>query len=312
MSAGFLLRKLARAGLTIWLCVTFVFIVLRLSGDPATTILPIEIVTPEIEAEFRQKWGLDAPLHSQYAAYFLNVFKGDLGYSFVDGRDAVEVVFERLPKTAELMAISAIFTLLLGIPAGIYAALHRNSTIDRLVMLASVIGFSVPSFFLAVLLILVFSVTLGVLPSSGSETWRHAVLPVFVLATAWSGIFARFVRSAMLDVLNQDYVRAALARGLPWMVAVRRHALPNAAIPTATMLGLFMGGLITGAIIVETVFAWPGIGRLLIDAVGNRDLAVVQVIILLAASSMVLANLLVDLTYGWLDPRVGANDRTRG
>ena len=312
MSAGFLLRKLARAGLTIWLCVTFVFIVLRLSGDPATTILPIEIVTPEIEAEFRQKWGLDAPLHSQYAAYFLNVFKGDLGYSFVDGRDAVEVVFERLPKTAELMAISAIFTLLLGIPAGIYAALNRNSTIDRLVMLASVIGFSVPSFFLAVLLILVFSVTLGVLPSSGSETWRHAVLPVFVLATAWSGIFARFVRSAMLDVLNQDYVRAALARGLPWMVAVRRHALPNAAIPTATMLGLFMGGLITGAIIVETVFAWPGIGRLLIDAVGNRDLAVVQVIILLAASSMVLANLLVDLTYGWLDPRVGANDRTRG
>lgn len=312
MSAGFLLRKLARAGLTIWLCVTFVFIVLRLSGDPATTILPIEIVTPEIEAEFRQKWGLDAPLHSQYAAYFLNVFKGDLGYSFVDGRDAVEVVFERLPKTAELMAISAIFTLLLGIPAGIYAALNRNSTIDRLVMLASVIGFSVPSFFLAVLLILVFSVTLGVLPSSGSETWRHAVLPVFVLATAWSGIFARFVRSAMLDVLNQDYVRAALARGLPWMVAVRRHALPNAAIPTATMLGLFMGGLITGAIIVETVFAWPGIGRLLIDAVGNRDLAVVQVIILLAASSMVMANLLVDLTYGWLDPRVGANDRTRG
>ncbi|WP_375595231.1 ABC transporter permease [Algihabitans albus] len=312
MSAGFLLRKLARAGLTIWLCVTFVFIVLRLSGDPATTILPIEIVTPEIEAEFRQKWGLDAPLHSQYAAYFLNVFKGDLGYSFVDGRDAVEVVFERLPKTAELMAISAIFTLLLGIPAGIYAALHRNSTIDRLVMLASVIGFSVPSFFLAVLLILVFSVTLGVLPSSGSETWRHAVLPVFVLATAWSGIFARFVRSAMLDVLNQDYVRAALARGVPWMVAVRRHALPNAAIPTATMLGLFMGGLITGAIIVETVFAWPGIGRLLIDAVGNRDLAVVQVIILLAASSMVLANLLVDLTYGWLDPRVGANDGTRG
>lgn len=312
MSAGFLLRKLARAGLTIWLCVTFVFIVLRLSGDPATTILPIEIVTPEIEAEFRQKWGLDAPLHSQYAAYFLNVFKGDLGYSFVDGRDAVEVVFERLPKTAELMAISAIFTLLLGIPAGIYAALHRNSTIDRLVMLASVIGFSVPSFFLAVLLILVFSVTLGVLPSSGSETWRHAVLPVFVLATAWSGIFARFVRSAMLDVLNQDYVRAALARGVPWMVAVRRHALPNAAIPTATMLGLFMGGLITGAIIVETVFAWPGIGRLLIDAVGNRDLAVVQVIILLAASSMVLANLLVDLTYGWLDPRVGANDRMRG
>ena len=312
MSAGFLLRKLARAGLTIWLCVTFVFIVLRLSGDPATTILPIEIVTPEIEAEFRQKWGLDAPLHSQYAAYFLNVFKGDLGYSFVDGRDAVEVVFERLPKTAELMAISAIFTLLLGIPAGIYAALHRNSTIDRLVMLASVIGFSVPSFFLAVLLILVFSVTLGVLPSSGSETWRHAVLPVFVLATAWSGIFARFVRSAMLDVLNQDYVRAALARGVPWMVAVRRHALPNAAIPTATMLGLFMGGLITGAIIVETVFAWPGIGRLLIDAVGNRDLAIVQVIILLAASSMVLANLLVDLTYGWLDPRVGANDRTRG
>lgn len=312
MSAGFLLRKLARAGLTIWLCVTFVFIVLRLSGDPATTILPIEIVTPEIEAEFRQKWGLDAPLHSQYAAYFLNVFKGDLGYSFVDGRDAVEVVFERLPKTAELMAISAIFTLLLGIPAGIYAALHRNSTIDRLVMLASVIGFSVPSFFLAVLLILVFSVTLGVLPSSGSETWRHAVLPVFVLATAWSGIFARFVRSAMLDVLNQDYVRAALARGLPWMVAVRRHALPNAVIPTATMLGLFMGGLITGAIIVETVFAWPGIGRLLIDAVGNRDLAIVQVIILLAASSMVLANLLVDLTYGWLDPRVGANDRTRG
>ncbi|GAB5471098.1 MAG: ABC transporter permease [Rhodospirillales bacterium] len=299
-----ILQKCLRAVITIWLCVTFVFVILRLSGDPAMTILPIDLVTPEVQAEFRDAWGLADSLPVQYWRYFANIFQGDMGFSFRDGRPAIEVVAERLPKTLQLLLISAIVTLALGIPAGIYAALHKSGLGDRSMMLAAVLGYSVPNFFLGVLLILVFSVVLRVLPSSGSGSWEHLIMPVICMSAAWLGIFARFTRSAMLDVLNQDYVRAARARGLLRGAAIWRHALPNAAIPTVTLAGLYLGGLIVNSLVVESVFAWPGIGRLLVDSVANRDLAVVQVIVLLAAVSMVVANLAVDLAYGWLDPRI--------
>ena len=306
MLVRFVLQKMLRALLTIWLCVTFVFVILRLSGDPTTTILPMDAVTDEVQALYRQRWGLDEPILTQYLSYFANILRGDLGFSFRDGRDAVTVVAERLPKTLELMLVSAIFTFAIGIPAGIYAALHRNGVADRAVMTLAVFGFSIPNFVLGVLLILLFSVTWRLLPTSGTGSWQHLVMPVICLSTSWAGIFARFTRSAMLEVLNRDYVRAARARGVPWYAAVRRHALPNAAIPTMAVVGIYLGGLIVGSLIVESVFAWPGIGRLLVDSVGDRDLAVVQVIILLAAASMVAANLLIDLAYGWLDPRIRA------
>ena len=303
MSIRFLVRKIFRALLTIAIIVTFIFIVLRLSGDSALLIFGPDADANALEA-LREEWGLNKPVWRQYLIYIGNVFQGDMGKSYLDGRDAIEVVAERIPKTLSLMWVTAIVTFLIGIPAGIYSALHHNTKADRTTMTLSVMGLSIPNFFFGVLLILLFSVTWQILPSAGSESWRHYIMPVITMATAEASVFARFTRSAMLEVLNQPYIRTAIAKGVPWKKVVREHALPNAAIPTVTMAGFFVGSLIVGGVITENVFAWPGIGRLLVDSVANRDLAVVQVAILIIAISMVGANLLVDLAYGWLDPRV--------
>jgi peptide/nickel transport system permease protein len=274
-----------------------------MSGDAVLQIYGADVSTEVLEA-LREKWGLDKPIWQQYLIYIGNIFQGDLGKSYLDGRDAVEVVMERVPKTLSLMWITAIVTFLIGIPAGIYSALHHNTAIDRSTMTLAVMGLSIPNFFLGVLLILLFSVTWRLLPSAGSETWQHYIMPVITMATAEASVFARFMRSSMLEVLSQPYIRTAMAKGVPWQKVVRGHALPNAAIPTVTVAGFFVGSLIVGGVITENVFAWPGVGRLLVDSVANRDLAVVQVAILLIAVSMVSANLIVDLSYGWLDPRV--------
>jgi peptide/nickel transport system permease protein len=303
MSNLYLLQKLFRAVLTICIIVTFVFVALRMSGDAALQIYGADVDTEVLEA-LRESWGLDKPIWKQYLIYIGNIFQGDLGKSYLDGRDAIEVVMERVPKTLSLMWITAIVTFLIGIPAGIYSALHHNTAIDRSTMTLAVMGLSIPNFFLGVLLILLFSVTWRLLPSAGSETWQHYIMPVITMATAEASIFARFMRSSMLEVLSQPYIRTAMAKGVPWRKVVREHALPNAAIPTVTVAGFFVGSLIVGGVITENVFAWPGVGRLLVDSVANRDLAVVQVAILLIAISMVTANLIVDISYGWLDPRV--------
>lgn len=303
MSTRYLLQKFFRAFLTICIIVTFVFIALRMSGDAALQIYGADVDEAVLEA-LRESWGLDKPIWKQYLIYIGNIFHGDLGKSYLDSRDAVEVVMERVPKTLSLMGITAFFTFLIGIPAGIYSALHHNTAIDRSTMTLAVMGLSIPNFFLGVLLIILFSVTWRLLPSAGSETWQHYIMPVITMATAEASVFARFMRSSMLEVLSQPYIRTAIAKGVPWRKVVRGHALPNAAIPTVTVAGFFVGSLIVGGVITENVFAWPGVGRLLVDSVANRDLAVVQVAILLIAVSMVTANLIVDLSYGWLDPRV--------
>lgn len=303
MSLMFFLQKLLRATLTVWAVVTFVFIILRVSGDAAVEILGVEI-GPEAIAAFRRRWGLDLPLWEQYLIYFGNLLQGDFGISLVDGRPALEVVLDRVPKTLALMLPTTILTLGLGIPAGIYAALHRNSWIDRGTMAISVMSFSLPNFVVGILLILLFSVTWRILPTSGSETWKHYIMPVITMSTADAAIFARFSRSAMLEVLNQPYMRTALAKGIPWHTAVRRHAVPNTAIPIVTIAGFFIGSMIAGGVITENVFAWPGVGRLLVSAVGYRDTAVVQAIVILIAVTMVTTNLIIDVLYGWLDPRV--------
>ena len=303
MSTRYLLQKIFRALLTICIIVTFVFVALRLSGDAALQIYGADVDEAVLQA-LRESWGLDKPIWQQYLIYIGNIFHGDLGKSYLDGRDAIEVVMERVPKTLSLMWITAIVTFLIGIPAGIYSALHHNTAMDRFTMTLSVMGLSIPNFFLGVLLILLFSVTWRMLPSAGSETWQHYIMPVITMATAEASIFARFMRSSMLEVLSQPYIRTAIAKGVPWRKVVRGHALPNAAIPTVTVAGFFVGSLIVGGVITENVFAWPGVGRLLVDSVANRDLAVVQVAILLIAVSMVSANLIVDLSYGWLDPRI--------
>jgi peptide/nickel transport system permease protein len=299
----FLLLRFGRALLTIVLVVTFAFVVLRLSGDPALLILNVD-APPQAVAAFRHEWGLDQPVWVQYLAYIRNVAMGDLGQSMRDGRPAAALVWERVPATLELTLPALAIKLGLGVPAGVYAALHRGSWIDRAVMAAAVAGFTVPSFVLGLVLVLVFAVQLGWLPSGGQDSWLSPVLPVITLGIGGAAILARFTRSAMLEVLGQPYIRTAQAKGVPWRAVVRGHALPNAAIPTVTIVGFMVGSLLAGAVVVESVFSWPGVGRLLVVAVSNRDLAVVQCILLLVAVTMVSANLVVDLLYGVLDPRL--------
>ncbi|MCA3362979.1 MAG: ABC transporter permease [Roseomonas sp.] len=304
----FLATRLARAALTIAMVVTFAFVVLRLSGDPAQIIMGAD-APPEAVDAFRSAWGLDEPIWVQYFSYFWAILQGDLGRSMRDGRDAIVLVTERIPATLALTLPALAIKICLGIPAGIYAALHRNSLADRVVMIIAVAGFTVPSFVLGLLLVLVFAVQLGWLPSGGQESWRHGILPVITLGLGGAAVLARFTRSAMLEVLGQPYIRTASAKGVPWRAVVTGHALPNAAIPTVTIIGFMVGTLIAGAVVVESVFSWPGVGRLLVVAVANRDLAVVQCILLLVAITMVCANLIVDLLYGLLDPRLRAAPR---
>ena len=301
----FLVLRLGRALLTIVLVVTFAFVVLRLSGDPAMLILNVDAPAEAIAA-FRHAWGLDQPLWVQYLHYFGNILRGDLGQSMRDGRPAASLVWERVPATLAITVPALLIKVCVGVPAGVQAALHRGAWTDRLVMAAAVAGFTVPSFVLGLVLVLVFAVGLGWLPSGGQDSVLSPVLPVITLGVGGAAILARFTRSTMLDVLGQPYIRTALAKGVPWRAAVRGHALPNAAIPTVTIVGFMIGSLIAGAVVVESVFSWPGVGRLLVVAVSNRDLAVVQCILLLVAATMVTANLAVDLLYGVLDPRLRA------
>lgn len=295
--------RLGRAAITIALVVTFAFIVLRLSGDPAQIILGPE-APPEAIAAFRAAWGLDDPLWLQYFHYFGAIAQGELGRSMRDGRSAIELVLERIPITLALTLPALAIKLCVGVPAGIYAALHRGSLADRVVMMLSVAGFTIPSFVLGLTLVLVFAVKLGWLPSGGQDSWRHAILPVLTLGIGGGAVLARFTRSAMLEVLGQSFIRTASAKGVPWRDVIIGHALPNAAIPTVTIIGFMIGTLIAGAVVVESVFSWPGVGRLLVVAVANRDLAVVQCILLLVAATMVTSNLIVDFLYGFLDPRL--------
>jgi peptide/nickel transport system permease protein len=299
--------RIGRAMITIALVVTFAFVVLRLSGDPALIIMGPE-APPEVIAAFRKAWGLDDPIWMQYFDYFGAIAKGELGRSMRDGRPAIALVLERIPATLTLTIPALLLKLAIGIPGGIFAALHRGSLIDRAVMIGAVAGFTVPSFVLGLVLVLIFAVQLGWLPSGGQETWRHAILPIVTLGIGGAAVLARFTRSAMLEVLGQPYIRTASAKGVSWRAVVLSHALPNAAIPAVTIIGFMVGTLIAGAVVVESVFSWPGVGRLLVVAVANRDLAVVQCILLLVAATMVTSNLIVDFLYGFLDPRLRSRE----
>ncbi|MGY4230363.1 peptide/nickel transport system permease protein [Bradyrhizobium sp. USDA 4503] len=301
--AWFALTRFARAMITIFFVVGFAFIVLRLSGDPALEILSND-ASPLAREAFRKAWGLDQPIWMQFLAYLTQLATGNLGNSMREGRDALTVVAGRIPMTLVLSVPALLINVLIGIPAGVSAALHRNSLLDRTVMLATVAGFTIPSFVLGLLLVLVFSVELGWLPSGGAASWPCAILPVITLGAGGAAVLARYTRSAMLDVLGQPYIRTATAKGMPWRLVVYRHALPNAAIPTVTIIGFMMGQLIAGAVLVESVFSWPGVGRLLVSSVVSRDLPVVQCVLFLIALTMVMSNLVVDLLYGLLDPRI--------
>ncbi|HWK68279.1 MAG TPA: ABC transporter permease [Rhizobiaceae bacterium] len=301
----FVLTRLLRAVITIAAVVTFAFVVLRMSGDPAQVLLGPDAPQDAVDA-FRRAWGLDQPLWVQYLAYVKSILMGDFGVSMRDSAPAIDLVLERVPATLQLTVPALLLKLLIGIPAGVYAALHRESLADRGVILLAVLGFTIPSFVMGLLLVLIFSVILGILPSGGQDSWVHGILPTIAMSIGGIGILARFSRSAMIEVMGQPFVRTASAKGLKWRDVVWSHALPNAAIPIVTIVGFMVGSLIAGAVVVESIFSWPGIGRLLVVSVTNRDLAVVQCILLVIAAVMVVSNLIVDLLYGWLDPRLRA------
>jgi len=300
----FTLIRMLRAALTMLAVVTITFVVLRTTGDPVQSLLPVETTPPEIIEKYRRLWGLDRPLWEQYLAYWHGIFLGTLGHSFADGRDVVGIIAERVPKTLSLMGWTFVAMMAIGLPAGVVAASHRGSWIDRAVMAAAVAGHALPGYVTGILLIWVFAVGLRWLPSSGHGGWEHLVMPVATLGTTYGAIVARFTRAAVLDMLGQPHVLAARAQGWSDRAVMRRDVLPNAAIPLVTIVGLLIGSFIGGSIITEWIFAWPGIGRLLVTAVAARDLAVVQALVLLFAAAMILANLAVDLIYALLNPSI--------
>lgn len=300
----YLLRRLALSIFVLWGAVTIVFVAIRLApGDPAQVMLGAT-ATAEDVAELRARLGLDQPLPVQYARYLLEVARLDLGESLRLDQPAMAAIAQRVPQTVRLTVLAMAIAILLSFPMGIAAALAGGRAIDRVISLLSLLGQSAPNFWVGIMLILVFARELRLLPSGGAETWQHLVLPATTLALPLVGILTRLIRSGLLDVLHEDYIRTAHAKGLARRPVVTRHALVNMLIPVVTVMGLQLGHLLGGAVIVESVFAWPGVGRLLVEAIGDRDYPLVQAAILFITSGFVLVNLLVDLSYGWLNPRI--------
>jgi peptide/nickel transport system permease protein len=300
---SFITARIIRALIVLISTVTVVFVVLRLSGDPAQQMLP-DTASPEALEAFRAKWGLDRTIFEQYLIYVGNALRGDFGTSFADGREVFEIVKERIPKTL-LLTVSAFFiSIMIGIPAGIIAAVRRESPVDKGVMAGAVLGYSIPNFLLGLIFVFLFAVWLRVLPSSGSSSWKHMILPVATFALFNAAGIARFMRSTLIDVLGQPYIAAARADGIPNWEIIVRHALPNAAIPMVTTLGFTAGGLLGGAVLIEPVFAWPGLGSGFVAATSSGDLSVVQAMILLFTAFMVTINLTVDVLYAALNPKI--------
>ena len=289
-----------------------VFMLIHLSpGDPALILLG-EDRTPQAIAQIHQQLGLDKPLYVQYLIWLGRLAHGDLGTSITTHEQVTGAILDRLPATLELGIVSLVWSLLVAIPLGTIAAVRRGSVLDQLATGLTVAGVSIPNFFIGIVLIFVLSVSLRLFPFGGYvpftedplESLRHVLLPAIALGTAGTAINMRFTRSSMIEVLNHDYIRTARAKGASWRRVVFVHALKNALIPVVTIVGLQIGGIIEGAVVTETVFTWPGVGRLAVESIFNRDYTVVQGIVLLAAFSYMFANLLVDLVYGWLDPRI--------
>lgn len=295
--------RLVRAIATLWLVVTLVFFGMRLAGDPIRIMLG-DSAHPEDIERIRVAYGLDQSFIVQYFKYIFNLLQGDLGQSLAERRPVTAVLQDRLPATLQLTGISMFAALLIGIPAGVIAAVRRNSAIDRFIVTVSFTGQAVPGFFIAIILIMVFSVSWGVLPSSGRGGWEHLVLPVIALAWGSLASVARITRVAMLEVINADYVRTARAKGLHSGRIMIWHMLRTALMPVLTMIGFMLAGAVAGAILVETVFAWPGMGRVLQASVMGRDFPVIQAVVMLIALAVVSVNLIVDILYGVIDPRI--------
>lgn len=280
-----------------------VFLLQVIAGDPVALYLPVDATEMEREA-MRQSLGYDDPLVVQYGHFVTRLFQGDFGDSLLHGKPALSVVLERLPATGELTFWAFLLPLIISVPMGVYAANRQGTLLDRVIMSLSILGQSIPVYWLGTVLILIFSVRLGWLPTGGRGEWQQLILPVGALSLYSVARITRMVRVGMLNVLKQDYVRTARSKGITERATIYRHALRNALLPTITLIGLDLGTLLGGAVLTETIFSWPGLGRLGMQSILYRDYPVVQTLVFLIAITYVVINTSLDLIYGMLDPRI--------
>jgi peptide/nickel transport system permease protein len=300
---GFLIYRLFRLLIALWCVVTVVFVVMRLSGDPVPLLLPPDAPIAEME-RLRHDMGLDRPIYVQYGVFINQAVQGDFGRSIHFRTSAMQVVWERVPATLELAFVSFVCALVVAIPAGVVSAIRRGSVYDNIVMGVALVGQAAPTFYIGIMLILVCSLRLNLFPTSGRGGWQNLVLPGVTLGAFAMASIARITRSAVLEIMRADYIRTARAKGLPEFWTLAKHIMRNAAIPIVTIVGLQLGNLLGGAVVTETIFSWPGIGRLAIQSIYNRDYPIVQSCVFITAAMFVILNLLVDVAYGILDPRI--------
>jgi peptide/nickel transport system permease protein len=298
----YLVARLAQTLLVVLLSLTAVFGMVRLTGDPVLLFMPMDIQAKDVD-EYRERLGFNDPLVVQYGRFLAGAVRGDFGESLRYRRDALGLVLERVPATLLLAGTALALTLLVAVPLGILSAVRRNGLIDHLGTVLTVLGQATPGFWLGLMLIYLFAVQLRWLPTGGIGTVAHLVMPAIVLAAFYAARVARLTRSAVLDTLNEDYVLTARAKGLGETRVVGKHTLRNSAIPIVTLAGLEAGQLLGGAVVTETIFAWPGLGRLTVQALLNRDFPVVMAAVFFTSLVYTSMNLVVDLAYGWLDPR---------
>lgn len=287
--------------------ILLVFVIMNMTNGDAATIILGENATEESLEALREEWGLNDPIIVQYVRYIFNLCQGDLGESYTTGRPvAYEIFANRFPATLKLAATALVFSIILALPLGIIAAIKQNSFFDTISMVLSLIGTSMPAFWLALLLILLFSVELQLLPATGSEGIRSLILPALSLSVMHLAAIARTTRSSMLETIRQDYIRTARSKGVSYNTTIMRHALRNAMIPTLTVIGIQAGSLLGGALLTETVFSWPGVGRYLVASIQGRDTNAVIGCLVVFTVCFSLVNLLVDILYGFVDPRINS------
>lgn len=303
---NFLIRRILQI-IPVLLIISFiVFTLVFVAGDPVALMLPDDASQQDVEA-LRESMGLNEPFIVQYGLYLLNMLQGDFGESYRYGQDAMAVVLDRLPATLELAIFSIVIAIVVAIPLGVWSATRQNTSLDLVATGAAVIGKAMPNFWLGIMLILIFSVTLSLFPVSGRGTPAHVILPAITLATGIAAEMTRLIRSSMVESLGQDYIRTARSKGLRNRIVVYKHAFRNSLIPVVTIIFLQTSTLVGGTLITETVFAWPGLGQLLIQAVNTRDMAIVQSSVFIIAILVILMNLIADILYRYLDPRIKSN-----
>ena len=299
----FIIRRTCYSIITLFILSLTIFTVVRLTGDPVT-LMAEPGVRPEDLARIRTQWGLDRPWPVQYLSFVKNIFTGELGKSFNYRMPVSQLYFQRLPNSLELAFAATLVSLLIGVPAGLISAVRVNSWWDNLGKVVALLGLAIPNFWLGLVLILVFAVWLGWLPTSGQGDWRHLIMPAVALGWYFAAALLRLTRSSMLEVLRSEYIKLARLKGLPEYVVIAMHGFKNALVPVFTLAGINLVVMVNAAVIIEVIFAWPGIGRLLFEGIFQRDFPLVQGVVVLAGVMIVVVNLIVDILYAYIDPRI--------